>query len=915
MALIELKGIPPTVNFRTAYNLPDLGLSVEGVAKGPPERFDTLYPSGLNQEQALLGEQFIASHPIHSIGIVPPNLPSDMVDMAIKNCKASKFKPNPNRHMIVASDEVAEKLRTSLPELTVFSSRDLEGLLKDEVYTLVGATPPQEETSGFYNLSALVVDRLVMKRNRGEEPFRNHIYDVGIGTDKVGASPIKLASALTRREGAIYIQKNKGAKIFNIGSSDLNRDNQLAQDISRLDLEPSSNIVIQPALLDRVPLITGNVQELITLIAAYQYAGVTGLPIGKILDEMGLRFDVNELIQQKQDAYEKLLKIIGEEVEAKGELLINITPERLKQINVRLKEYPQLGQLLPSVYDLLRTGMIDLDRVTEIEKQCHDKHRGIPKEVTDFMPTNMKQPGTTDHPQVLITELDRAQTEFGTQPSGKDLQVAVQTGNYQGYDVRSGTRHREAQFDDKPDPRKSLDSQLQGLFYFNRDNLYLEQEEAKRALVEPGREFLAAGNVVWILPGFVERFSIADVARYHERLIRKPGRVIVVSPDEGTRDAASIFCNVVLDQNEIMQNINWSALIEAGILPKDRKVPISGKGITILAGFLWAMAQGLITENTYVGHTDTDIANIDKYSIFYRQNPESRIPPYRAAEYMAAAAAKMSPNVQLAAIQPAKVGIERKSPVKHPVWMAMANSQDAALRYAGYQLGRVTWASPGEGLVLSETYSNYPWEATTGFDLDRYLKALLMELNGMSSSVDLDNRFRFAQVVVPPPKIEMGGVSESIDFQEVNWATFMYTIAQEFYQKWFYLTQAGVQNALPPALPPHYSIAHLGEVNREYAGRQLRVIAESSPETTRVVIEDPPMPGHNLGEGVIYYPYEELFGRNVHQPNVTGYRWAPWRLPPIPWMDKEGIINWEGIRNATNHSIVGQKNTRRGRWQ
>ena len=445
--------------------------------------------------------------------------------------------------------------------------------------------------------------------------------------------------------------------------------------------------------------------------------------------------------------------------------------------------------------------------------------------------------------------------------------------------VKEGGRLRETNFSACHDLREHLDIRLNNAFYFNSENLDLNNADAK-FIVEAARNFLHPSdqNRLWLLPAFVERESIAHVAAYHQRLLPR-GHVIVVSPDKQTLKAAAPYCDVVIDQRQVLACIDVNKLREEGFFPETRNVYLSGKGTTLLAGFIWAMAHDLIDDETYIGHTDTDEINLDFSGSYYQIDSKKRlqVSPYRPAEYMAAAASYMPNTHKPSIVQPAKAGVRRKGEVCLPIWMMMANTTigDAKMRQMGLELCRVAWPSPGEAIVWAPVYRDMPWQGTTGFDLDRYAKAFYIEM-GLSKLVGQENRV-FTQVGIPAPKIESHGVKETDDIGQTILATSMYSTQEQFYYQ--QLREVGVAE-----FAPGYSDHLIKAFNEQFAGVDLRVPFTSPPEILQ----------NDYGTPYIASEYSK--------PNGAMYCAGPFYYPSPTRMLEMGIIDLDRVRQTTNLS-------------
>ena len=495
-----------------------------------------------------------------------------------------------------------------------------------------------------------------------------------------------------------------------------------------------------------------------------------------------------------------------------------------------------------------------------------------------FLPEHLRKGQDIDIPD-LVKKLDAANEALKTKPLEYALQSLAEFSPF----VKAGERLRETNFSACHDLREELDIQLNHAFYFNSEHVDLNDSGAQ-SIVEAARDFLhpADRNRLWLLPAFVERESIAHVASYHQRLLPR-GRVIVVSPDKQTLAAAAPHCDVVINQSQILEHINVNALREEGFLPQNRQVRLSGKGTTLLAGFIWAMAHGLVNDKTYIGHTDTDEINLDFSGPYYQANSTQShyVSPYRPAEYMAAAAAYMPSSHQASVVQPAKAGVRRKGEVCLPTWMTMANTTlgDAKMRQMGLELCRVAWPSPGEAIVCAPVYRDMPWQGTTGFDLDRYAKAFYLEMG--FRTLRCKENYAFVQVGIPAPKIESSGVRETDDIGQAIWATSIYSTQEQFY--YHQLRKEGSAE-----FAPGYSDDLIKAFNQQFAGVELRVPFTCPPD---ILQND---------RGQLYIESEYSY------PNRAMYSAGPFYYPSPTRMLEMGMIDLEKVRQVPNLSTSGK---------
>ncbi len=842
------------------------------------------------------GDEFLKSHRIDSIAIVPPGIPQEFLAMAIEETVIATHPQDPHRQLIIATDDDAETIKSRLPNIPIVTTSQLQGLVKwNEAYTIYNVDEPPP--SGFLHGGAAIVNQLIFRRNRGSDAEHIHVSTLGLDVTKVGASAVKYAAGFQRCPNAIMVGKNYGSERFLVGR-DLTSD--IARDITTQDLEPTNNYAVLKGLYDNVPLITGDGQDLITLITAYEYAKILRMDMVKILDAWNIKAETRQLLGEKEKLYDKLFRMVEEELHANKEYLSIISQERLKAFNQRLREEPRFGQLLPSLGQLLRDGMIDYNRVAELEKQMHKtQHPGIPRIVGDTMPINMQTPGSEDNANVLITGADEAHMASRTEPPDYQMPSV----NEFSAVARDGTRMRGTELEHdirSPEALRhdELSKQVQELWQFNRENIVLGEKGTER-LEQIARDRLKQPDMVAVIPGLVEP-EIGAVARYHSELLL-PGHVFVVSKHIPTLESAAAYADYVINEEEVFQHVNIKALIEMGILPNNRYIPLFGKGTTSLPGWLYGMAMGIISDSTHVIQSDSDVVSFDERSPFFLLNPEKigKIPPYRCPEYLALALALMPASYEAGSVQPAKVGPERKSEFYLPGKSYWASSEDRKLRMAGRGIGMATWNSASESITLVKAQSVVPWQVTTTFDIYRYLTAYYAQAGLLPGFLNLSGEeipytgYAWVEIQVPPPKIEHKPVPEERDVNEVVGATLGHTHAEHFFHElaWRQQFQPG---GLPPELPPGFTIDHLKEYNARHAGIRDVVYASSPPEMNRDEM------------GVLHYTGVELFKR-ANKPIKITRRWRPFFLPSIRWMDENGLIDWDGIRKVKNYSTRSQK--------
>lgn len=865
-----------------------------------------------NGASAPLGELFLHRNRVDAIGIIPSNTTNFVIDAAIQRTKDQNGALGATKQLVIAPNEAAERIRSAVPDVPVFGSEQLRGLVKqDELHTKYGTTLPEEDTVGMQQLGALIVDRLILQRTSDRGAQYNHITT---NPEAVLTPPYHQAALLVRQPNILYVQKHTGEN-----GHAAEQDNETLDDVVTFiqpkDLQPSNNAMLKRQLVDHQPISTGrHGQEVVGLIAAQEYAHALGLPVADVMDMMGVTPTGAELLRgDKAQEFEELTKAIGQECHAKGIRFIDAKPEHYRAMNATL----QHQQLVPSLYTLTRDHLIDVDAVTAVEKQLHKKQfPGISPAVRAFMPNNMKEPERTDDIHTLIEDSDKANLQFRIKPPDD---IVVNTDKMDSFDHETGARVRDIEHHQEIDPRGQLNTEVHEHALFNLERFNLDANTSETQELENiAQKRLQEGDICSVLPAYIERLTAGDVARYHQELLPS-GLVIVTSKDRQTREAAAPHADVVVNEEEVLSFVNWGYLKEQGIIPADRKLKW-GKGRTLLSGYLYALATGRLTKDMLLDVGDTDVASSNQDGLFYRDDGKyfpnfpkdrSHIPSYRYLEYAAAALALMPANYQINAVQGAKTGPERENIMQLNLTERLINwelEDDAPtslqarakhLRDVGRALKRVVHPSPGDALVQPDVYRHGAWDLTTTFDLWRHYAAYYDE-RGILRPEDKargvqpqDTRRTYAQVSNPGIKIEIGGIKYPDDIIAAGIAKAMQHHAADLYQELAQKEAWGI-GSLPPELPPGYTIDHVRAWNQRHAGKEEEVLGGLEPDFGRDE------------NGVPVYKREDYF-KGGHGPNRSRHIPRSIFMPSVEWMDQMGLINWEGIRNVENHSTREQR--------
>ena len=130
------------------------------------------------------------------------------------------------------------------------------------------------------------------------------------------------------------------------------------------------------------------------------------------------------------------------------------------------------------------------------------------------------------------------------------------------YNPQTGQRTRDLELTRSVDDREKLDEALHGLHFYNTENIDLDSEtKDAQELENLARNRLMEGDIVAVLPAYIEPDTAPDVARYHQKLL-PDGMVIAVSKHNLTRELTAPYASVVIDEDEVMQHVNFKALEE-----------------------------------------------------------------------------------------------------------------------------------------------------------------------------------------------------------------------------------------------------------------------------------------------------------------------------------------------------------------
>ncbi len=357
-------------------------------------RIGGMHMTFFQPEDALIGEKLLDIIPTDTIKIFPPGTPDEAINKAIQRTKRDPFvsKRDPLNHLIVASKQIAEKLRLSFPELTILEPTQIDRLIKiEEITQKYGFAFPAGETGSMDYLGALIVNCLVMGKARKRA---TQLIHVNTETDKVWPAAIKTGVLMAQHADIIYVQKGYGAHPFtNLRVKALSRSNRLARELYDLDLELSGNFLASKALLEHTPISTTQ-QKLITLIAAKEYGAALSKPLGLSIDTQEVLRETDPSEDEEIEDIIEMCIILQEELYDKKIRLIDAKAEDFQRINARLRASPisyRLGQLLPSLYILIREQDIVLDAVIETENTLYTrKHAKLAGMVTRRSSLGMK---------------------------------------------------------------------------------------------------------------------------------------------------------------------------------------------------------------------------------------------------------------------------------------------------------------------------------------------------------------------------------------------------------------------------------------------------------------------------------------------------------------------------------------------
>lgn len=314
-------------------------------------------------------------------------------------------------------------------------------------------------------------------------------------------------------------------------------------------------------------------------------------------------------------------------------------------------------------------------------------------------------------------------------------------------------------------------------------------------LLDLTREKLADGSFIVLLPYAAEPNTIQGCIDYAVSRVGK-ANVIAISAgvDEESDRKAQETGVTIIDQQAVMNSIDWNKLKEEKILPQRFPIPPKGsKGLTMLAGIIALKAIGK-DQNTNVVFHDTDITN-----------PEG----YAALEHIALPYALPVGEIQSTYVARTGEGRNNEPWVLAGNMTGMSHLNPEMMKMS-MLMGTFTWPLTGERALKASVAETLPWSSGMGIETT---------LNVNMAGIDLKNGERgVMQVLNPNPKME-----DRMSPRDREFAIVFRCAAQ---------LQALTKDVNRFQTPLHeWSLQQIGEYNAWYGGVQTSQAVPSGANT------------------------------------------------------------------------------------
>lgn len=794
------------------------------------------------------------------------------------------------KHAVTVVTDGPQKIIEGSP---VFKNRPIipAGLLDDIIHMEelqnYGITSDLGTQLGGLYIRALVFDRIVRARVLGQMSDWDIWYPKYPKTHS--KQLVHLAQASSETPNAFYAQIvtpediKAGVSIFpkpeiaDKGTREKPVGEIIYSAFTRDDLWPTHRIMGRREFFENIPLSTGeHTQNLLTVLAAIEYATAYGLPIAKVFEQAGLQNPELEPGGQMASDYTDVLNILGDVLFANGKRLIDAKPENFSEINARLTRLnnPRLGQILPSLRHMTKKGMLNLEKLARAQRELYTKHwPAFPESLLKILPANLKQLDSPN-PDVLIKATTRM---VQTDPSNQDNELDSSASLRGARVVPDGERETHLM----ESQRATMDfieerTALRQLYLFNPTRHHPDAYEIQHFFAQ-GERLIRDTDIVVIEPMHREPKTGRPIADYLRQLF-PADRVITGSNDQETLDTFTGFDGLVVHQDRVLSFINRRSLQEKGVTPWNAQ-PQEGritrfikkaKGDTVKALFLAGLALGTIQPETQVMLIDSDWENVNG------------LERYAPVEYLAGTLANQPPDKNFIMTILARIGKERRNQVVLNALNSWGN-KNGFQRLVSDNMRKIIWFLSGERVIPAKMLLNHPFP--NGYSMEIWLD-LLTSLQDI-----LDQKQTIAQVGTPTKKM----LSDSLPSKDWAMTMFCANMFNDIMAFWETLlnerlntlevekreklkkdldTYAQWEIAQEDLMPTNWNSQILARFNYENGGMPMVLTTPSDAELDpQNAVMAPDQDWRNI---------DYIFSKDVIEPSIAE-------------LDELGLIDWEGL--------------------
>lgn len=794
------------------------------------------------------------------------------------------------KNAVIVVTEKPQQLIESLPffrDRPLVPAKLLDGILQMEGLQKYGVEQDLGEQLGGLYIRALVFDRVVRSKILGEMGDWDIWYPKYPKT--YSKQPLHLAQALAGKPESFYAQiitpedVRGGVSIFpsksvaGLGTEKKPVGGIIYSAFTRDDLWPTHRIMGRHEFFEHIPLSTGeHTQNLLTVLAAIDFATSYNLPIAKVFEQAGLQdADLEPFGEMAQD-YKQVLDVLGEVLFVSGKRLIDATAEDYAKINEKLRglNNPRLGEILPSLHTLLSKGVVNLEALAYAERYLYSRcWPAIPEGLPVVLPKNQRDPNALSTDKLITRTTNMIQTNPNDQ---KDDFEAVRREGLQIWEEGERATHL---IETNRLTREFIDlrTQLRRQFIFNMRRFSPFDQEIQH-FFKQGVEFIRGTDIVALEPMHEEPLTGRAIADRLRELFPR-NRFITGSNHLPTLETFGGFDGIVVHQDIILSFVDRETMRAQGIIPRNAQFEsgkigrhiINTKGDTIRSLLLTGIALGIIHPETLIMTIDSDWENVKGHDKYF------------PAHYLSGMMANQPPDQAFVLGLLARIGKERRNQVALNQMNRWTNLGTPFQRVVAENKKRIVWPLSGERVLPAYLIMNSPFP--NGYSMEIWLD-LLASIKDMT-----DPNLTIAQIATPTLKILTDSLP-SKDWAMTMFCSNMYDYFMDFWER----TVLSKFETLPEEqkgclakdtnaflaweqqqvdlLPTNWGPELLTAFNHRHGGMPEIITTPSDAELNPK--------GFTNAEIQHWENQDFIFSRDFLEPSIT-------------WLDENELIDWEGM--------------------